>query len=67
MTSRPPRQTYRSELPAPKRTRPLNRSRSVPRYCTDELLCGNSWAVIEHEGAEYRLQITRLGKLILTK
>lgn len=37
------------------------------RWKSSELFCGQRELVIEHEGAEYRLQLTRQGKLILTK
>jgi hemin uptake protein HemP len=39
----------------------------VRRYRTEDLLQGCPWVVLEHGGAAYRLQVTRLGKLILTK
>jgi hemin uptake protein HemP len=42
-------------------------SATIRRYRADELLGPGPWIVIEHGGAEYRLQVTRLGKLILTK
>ena len=34
---------------------------------SSDLLAGQSFLVIEHEGDEYRLRRTRKGKLILTK
>ena len=34
---------------------------------SDALLQGNKSVAIEHNGAVYRLQATKLGKLILTK
>ncbi len=34
---------------------------------SNDLLKGNKTVAIEHNGAVYRLQATRLGKLILTK
>ena len=37
------------------------------RFRTRDLFGDRSWIVIEHGGTEYRLRITRLGKLILTK
>lgn len=67
MASKSPRKSYREEIPEQERTRSLKHRHRVPRYRTDELLDGNPWVVIEHRGAEYRLQVTRLGKLILTK
>ena len=39
----------------------------VPRIDSRGLLQGNRELVIEHVGLEYRLQVTRNGKLILTK
>ncbi len=39
----------------------------VPRIDSRGLLRGNRELVIEHVGLEYRLQVTRNGKLILTK
>lgn len=37
------------------------------RYRSGELFAGAREIVIEHVGEEYRLRITQLGKLILTK
>ena len=54
--------------PQPDRTglcRPSQHS-SGPVQSTD-LLKGQKSVVIEHNGSSYRLQATRLGKLILTK
>ena len=42
-------------------------SRTTPRLSTAELFRGHSRIEIEHKGETYRLQITRQGKLILTK
>ncbi len=39
----------------------------VPRIDSRGLLQGNRELVIEHVGLEYRLQVTRNGKLIPTK
>ena len=39
---------------------------STPVQSTD-LFKGHKWVVIEHNGTSYRLQTTKLGKLILTK
>jgi hemin uptake protein HemP len=36
-------------------------------FKSDALLQGNKSVAIEHNGAVYRLQATKLGKLILTK
>lgn len=37
------------------------------RLCSNELFAGQSRLLIEHDGMSYLLQITRQGKLILTK
>lgn len=37
------------------------------RLRSEELFAGASKVFIEHNGAEYRLQVTQHGKLILTK
>ena len=37
------------------------------RIDSSELLAGGKRVVIEHEGVPYLLQVTRSGKLILTK
>lgn len=42
-------------------------SESGPVLRSQEILQGRSAIVIEHNGAVYRLQTTRQGKLILTK
>lgn len=39
----------------------------TPRFASCELLRGHRLAVIVHEGAEYRLQLTRQNRLLLTK
>jgi hemin uptake protein HemP len=45
-----------------------NGKRSTPSsFKSDALLQGNKSVAIEHNGAVYRLQATKLGKLILTK
>ncbi len=40
---------------------------ALPRLSSQQLLQGARTVEILHEGAVYRLQATRLGKLILTK
>ncbi len=40
---------------------------TVPRLSTVELFRGHNRIEIDHKGETYRLQITRQGKLILTK
>ena len=42
-------------------------SRPVRKYRSTELIGDAPWAEIEHGRESYRLRITRLGKLILTK
>lgn len=37
------------------------------RYQVSDLLRGGREAILEHNGAEYRLRITANGRLILTK
>ena len=43
------------------------RQEALPRYSSKDLFGDSPCVVIEHERQEYRLRITRLGKLILTK
>jgi hemin uptake protein HemP len=46
----------------------LPEQRTLPRRLTSaELFAGSDQLVIEHQGAEYQLRVTRQGKLILTK
>jgi hemin uptake protein HemP len=49
-----------SDLPPPK-------AQPSPHYTSDDLFKGQSEILIEHQGAEYRLRITRSGGLILNK
>lgn len=44
-----------------------NNNRSPRRLRSHDLFAGHSRLFIEHDGVEYLLQITRQGKLILTK
>ncbi len=47
---------------------PAIRRRAAPPYLqSDALLQGQNSVSIQHNGAIYRLQATKLGKLILTK
>jgi hemin uptake protein HemP len=50
---------------------PAERARShtpgTVRITTSQLFQGQRYVVIMHSGQEYRLQITKAGKLILTK
>ena len=48
------------EAPAPQASEAL-------RYTSSDLFRGQSEILIEHQGAEYRLRITRSGGLILNK
>ncbi len=40
---------------------------TIRRMTSNELLAGRKELAIEHSGEEYRLRLTRKGKLILTK
>jgi len=46
---------------------PARGPETVVRYRVSELLRGGREAVLEHDGADYRLRITANGRLILTK
>jgi len=52
------------EIPRPVSTPPKS---SPPRCDVQTLLQGASEVRLVHQGVEYRLRITRQGKLILTK
>lgn len=46
----------------------MQRSRSFfPRLLSKDLFTSGNEVIIEHEGEEYHLRLTRQGKLILTK
>ena len=72
MTTRPPMATRAATRPdecrpgaeAPDTTPPKPSGGPVP---SDRLLQGRRAIEISHNGAVYRLQATKLGKLILTK
>lgn len=50
------------------RPRPIRNAASpVPRLASAALLRGGRRVYIEHRGDTYRLELTRQGKLILTK
>ena len=68
MTEPTPRPTPTSP-PASGATPPPVRRRSMPpaRWTSAAIFNGAPEIEIEHEGAIYRLRITSLGKLILTK
>jgi hemin uptake protein HemP len=60
------------QSPAPAALRQLASAGMVPEQrpavlASSELLRGNRLVEIRHNGEVYRLQATRLGKLILTK
>lgn len=46
---------------------PAQRPDRCPRIDSTTLLCGGRELEIVHQGAVYRLRLTALGKLILTK
>ena len=41
--------------------------KDIPRVAFEELSKGSVEVVIEHDGQDYRLRVTRNGKLILNK
>ncbi|MET0070339.1 MAG: hemin uptake protein HemP [Candidatus Thiodiazotropha sp.] len=51
----------------PQGPRKQDTSCEIPRLNSAELFRGQNRLVIMHQGGEYLLQITRQGKLILTK
>ena len=56
--------------PPPDRDQPISRAPSpteVPVVESDQLFDGRTEVRVRHRGEEYRLRITRQGKLILTK
>lgn len=58
----------RSWRPASPVTEGLQRSpEPVRTFTSEELFAGTAEIAIEHQGALYRLKITRQGKLILNK
>lgn len=40
---------------------------SLKRISTSELMAGEREIILDHDGKEYRLRVTALGKLILTR
>jgi len=59
-----------SDLPPPKEREPLRlapKAQPSSHYTSTDLFQGQSEILIEHQGAEYRLRITRSGGLILNK
>lgn len=57
----PPNPLHRSGL------NPPQRAQAVPRLSSRELFRNSKELVIEHQGQEYRLRLTRNDKLILNK
>lgn len=53
--------------PTAARAASLNPGSSLPRLFSEQLFGPRSEIEIEHRGSVYRLRITSLGKLILTK
>ena len=59
-----------SELPPPRERELLRltpKAQPSSHYNSNDLFKGQSEILIEHQGAEYRLRITRSGGLILNK
>ena len=56
-----------ADLAAPENPAPAPQATEVLRYASSDLFKGQSEVLIEHQGAEYRLRITRSGGLILNK
>ena len=54
------------QVSAPER-RPESAAKAPPRLSSAELLRGGASVVIEHDGVEYTLRLTRQNKLLLTK
>lgn len=45
----------------------INEAVQRPRISSHSLMKGNKLLLIDHEGMQYTLRVTRAGKLILTK
>ena len=59
-----------SNLSPPKEREPMGlppKAQHASHYTSNDLFKGQSEILIEHQGAEYRLRITRSGGLILNK
>ena len=56
-----------SPITLPLRPGPSNPAGALTAVQSTDLFKGHKWVVIEHNGTSYRLQTTKLGKLILTK
>ena len=48
-------------------TIPAEQRQPTPRKTSEDLLQGRRRLIIEHDGAEYTLHLTRQNKLLLTK
>jgi hemin uptake protein HemP len=62
---RPPHDRPVAEPAAPQGPTPV--APALPRWASRTLLAGGREAEIEHDTVVYRLRLTSLGKLILTK
>lgn len=56
-----------AHAPAPAMAATQGRHEAPPALSSQQLMQGHSTVAITHNGTTYRLQATRLGKLILTK
>ena len=54
-------------MTAGKEQTPQDSANETPRVEFEEISRGSSEVVIEHDGQDYRLRVTRNGKLILNK
>ncbi len=46
---------------------PNQKTTNIRRISTSDLMAGAREIILDHDGKEYRLRITALGKLILTR
>ena len=63
----PAKATVLKNLSMPKNMLPVPNPAQGCRYSSNDLFKGQTEIQIEHQGAEYRLRITRSGGLILNK
>ncbi|HSI54938.1 MAG TPA: hemin uptake protein HemP [Ramlibacter sp.] len=63
----PPASQPESAVPAPAPSAPATAPGRPPLLASEDLFQGSRVVEIAHNGEVYRLQATRLGKLILTK
>lgn len=59
--------THSSKPSTPELVTPLDALTVCPRLCSKDLFASSNEVIIEHLGEQYRLRLTRQGKLILTK